>query len=71
MGIIRTMKGEDGRPYIALEDLINEIQEVKKSNLSEEDADIDNRPNFIDIVLRTLHQMESDYYNKFLFRKKN
>jgi hypothetical protein len=71
MGIIRTIKGEEGKPYIALEDLINEIKEVKKSHLSEEDADIDNRPNFIDIVLRTLYQMESDYYKKYLFRKKD
>jgi len=66
MGIVRTIKGEDGKPYILLEDLIKEIDSVKKSN--DEDGLSDN---FIDIVLKTLHQMESEYYDKFLFKKKD
>jgi hypothetical protein len=71
MGVVRTIKGEDGRPYISLEDLIKEIEDVKKSNDLEEINIMDERPNFIDIVLKTLHQMESEYYEKFLFRKKD
>lgn len=70
MGVVRTIRGEDGKPYISLEDLIDEIKEVKKSN----DYDInvmDDRPNFIDIVLKTLNQMEIEYYDKFLFKKKD
>ena len=66
MGIVRTIKGEDGKPYILLEDLIKEIDSVKKSN--DEDGLSDN---FLDIVLKTLHQMESEYYDKFLFKKKD
>lgn len=69
MGVVRTLKGEDGKPYISLEDLIKEIKDVKKTNDDEET--IDDRPNFIDIVLKTLNQMEAEYYDKFLFRKKD
>lgn len=71
MGVVRTIKGEDGRPYISLEDLIKEIEEVKKNNDIEEINIMDDRPNFIDVVLKTLHQMEAEYYDRFLFRKKN
>lgn len=70
MGVVRTIKGEDGRPYISLEDLIKEIEDVKKNN-EYEDNIIDDRPNFVDVVLKTLHQMEAEYYDKFLFRKKD
>ena len=69
MGVVRTLRGEDGKPYISLEDLIKEIKDVKNSNV-EEDA-IDDRPNFIDVVLKTLNQMEAEYYDKFLFKKKD
>ena len=68
MGIVRTIKGEDGRPYVSLEDLIKEIKDVKQS--SEDEENLEDRPNFIDIVLKTLNQMETEYYDKFLFRKK-
>lgn len=68
MGVIRTIKGEDGKPYVCLEDLIKEIEDVKKSNV-EYDAPFD-RPNFIDIVIKTLIQIEEDYYVNFIFRKK-
>ena len=68
MGIVRTIRGEDGRPYVSLEDLIDEIKEVKKSSLEDSFND---KPNFIDIVLKTLNQMEEEYYNKFLFKRKD
>lgn len=71
MGVVRTIRGEDGKPYISLEDLIKEIQEVKKTNDEEEINIMDDRPNFIDVVLKTLNQMEAEYYDKFLFRKKD
>jgi hypothetical protein len=67
MGIIRTIKGEDGRPYISLEDLIKEIEGVKKSS---QDGDIVDRPNFIDVVLSTLYDMETQYYERYLFNKR-
>jgi len=31
MGVVRTIKSEDGKPYVSLEDLIGEIESVKKS----------------------------------------
>ena len=68
MGIVRIIRGEDGRPYVSLEDLIDEIKEVKKSSLEDSFND---KPNFIDIVLKTLNQMEEEYYNKFLFKRKD
>ena len=66
MGIVRTIKGEDGKPYISLEDFIKEVESVKKSNAG---LNKDIKTNFIDVVLTTLHQMEADWYNRYLFRK--
>lgn len=72
MGVVRTLRGEDGRPYISLEDLINEIKEVKRMNMDENKYSIDDsKPNFIDVVLKTLSQMEEEYYDKYLFKKKD
>jgi len=67
MGIVRTLKGEDGRPYVSLEDLIREVEDAKTQK---EFEDLDERPNFIDIVLKTLRNMETEYYDKYLFKKK-
>lgn len=69
MGIVRTVKGEDGRPYISLEDLIKEVEDAKKYDESNKDSDIE-RPNFMDVVLKTLKHMEEEYYEKYLFKKK-
>lgn len=65
MGVVKTIRGEDGKPYISLEDLITEVKEAKKSTMMEV-----NRPTFIDVVLKTLNQMEEEYYDKYLFKKK-
>lgn len=70
MGVVRTVKGEDGRPYISIEDLIKEIEEVKLFNMDKYDI-TSKKPNFIDLVLKTLKQMEEEYYEKYLFKKKN
>jgi hypothetical protein len=64
MGVVKTIRGEDGKPYISLEDFIKEVKEVKKNTI----VDVD-RPTFIDVVLKTLIQMEEEYYNKYLFKK--
>jgi hypothetical protein len=66
MGIVRTIKGEDGKPYISLEDFIKEVENVKKTNINVLKED---KNNFIDVVLTTLHQMEAEWYNRYLFRK--
>jgi hypothetical protein len=66
MGIVRTIKGEDGKPYISLEDFIKEVEDVKETSAS---LNMDIKTNFIEIVLTTLHQMESEWYIMYLFRK--
>jgi hypothetical protein len=69
MGVVRTIKGEDGKPYISLEDLIKEVEEAKNyapENSKNNFQDI----NFVDIVLKTLHNMEEEYYDRFLFKKR-
>ena len=72
MGVVRTIRGEDGRPYISLEDLIKEIKEVKRINMEEiQDVTLDDKPNFIDVVLKTLNQMEEEYYYKYLIKRKD
>ena len=68
MGIVKTLKGDDGRPYVSLEDLIKEIEDVKKLN---EKHSTDDRPTFIDIVLKTLNQMQLEYYDRYIFKKKD
>ena len=70
MGIVRTVRGDDGRPYVSLEDLIKEIEDVKQSSI-ENNYIVDDRPNLIDLVLKTLTQMEIEYYDKYLFNKKD
>jgi len=69
VGIVRTLKGDDGKPYISLEDLIKEVEQVKKSKDKEDINIMDEKPDFIDIVLQTLHSMETEYYTRFLFKK--
>lgn len=70
MGTVRTLKGEDGRPYISLEDLIKEVEEARKYNESNNIVNVSEGTNFIDVVLKTLRNMEVEYYDKYLFKKK-
>jgi len=68
MGVVRTVRGEDGRPYISLEDLIKEVEEAKKYG-TEKTSNVFQGVSFVDIVLKTLHSMEEEYYERFLFKK--
>jgi len=68
MGFIRTIKGDDGKPYISLEDLIGEVEEA--SNFSIEYKNEGKKKiDFVEIILSTLHNMEKEYYEKCLFRR--
>jgi len=67
MGVVRTVKGDDGRPYISIEDLIIEVKDVKNSSIVVENS-TPGKPNFVDIVLKTLVDMEREYYDKYLFK---
>lgn len=69
MGVVRTIRGDDGRPYISLEDLIREVEDAKKYT-NENNNGIIQSDNFVDTVLKTLHNMEEEYYERFLFKKK-
>jgi len=67
MGFIRTIKGEDNKPFISLEDLISEIEYTKNFN-NEYKKEFSQNINYIDIFLSTLYKMEEDYYGDFIFR---
>jgi len=68
MAKVKTVRGDDGKPYISLEDFIDEIKTVK---IELEERDVDNVMDdaFIIKLLKTLTNMEIEYYEKFLFRK--
>jgi hypothetical protein len=68
MGAVRTIKNQDGKPYISLEDLIIEIEDVKNSDLVSENS-YPNKTYSIDLVLNALKEMEEEFYNKSLFYK--
>jgi len=67
MGIVRTIKGEDGKPYISLEDLIKEVKDAKLQESFEVNT---NDPRFVEVFLKTLINMEIEYYDKYLFKRK-
>ena len=67
MGSIRTTVNE-GRPYISLEDLIHEIETVK-TRFDEDPYDDSERVDFIDVLLKTIHEMENEFYTKTILRQ--
>lgn len=68
MGAIRTIKGDaDNKPYISLEDLINEVESLKSFSDTYNEHKT-NKLNFVGVVLSTLHHMEEEYYENFLFK---
>jgi len=68
MGVVRTIKGDDGKPYISLEDLIGEVEEARNFSI-EYNKEGKRKIDFVEIILSTLHNMEKDYYEKYLFRR--
>ena len=63
MGLVNTLKGDDGKPYISLEDMINELYSIKNIENNIFDKKL------VETILKTLTDMETQYYEKFLFRK--
>jgi hypothetical protein len=63
MGLVKTLTGDDGKPYISLEDMINELYSLK--NIENDIFD----KKLVETILKTLTDMETQYYEKFLFRK--
>jgi len=65
MGIVKTIKNKDGKPFVSLEDLIKEIELIKNNYKDEpESEDI----NFLDVVIKTFHQMEEEFYSKVFYK---
>jgi hypothetical protein len=62
MGAIKVIKSDDGKPYISLEDLTNELVAFKNTMY----MDDDNPPELLDLILHTLNAMEQEYYTKVL-----
>lgn len=63
MGLVKTLKGDDGKPYISLEDMIKELEELKKFR----DDDVFDKK-LVETILKTLTDMETQYYEKVLYR---
>lgn len=69
MGIIKAMRGDDGRPYISLEDIIREIDIAKNYYKNNKDL-IDKNTDFLDNITDILKNLEVEYYKGFLLNKK-
>lgn len=67
MGAIKTIRGEDGRPYVLLESIIKEISDLKKTTY---DSELIDNNKLLDAILETLNNMEEQYYNNYIFKKK-
>lgn len=67
MGAIKAIRGEDGRPYILLDGIIKELYDMKKTIYGSEL--IDNNQ-LLDSIIDTLNNMEEQYYNKYIFKKR-
>lgn len=63
MGLVKTLKGDDGKPYISLEDMIKELEKLK--NFRDDDV-FDKK--LVETILKTLTDMETQYYEKVLYR---
>ena len=76
--MLKTMKGDDSKPYISLEDLMKEVLDSKdelEKKLSEgidEDEDeftienIEDRIDFLEKLYNSLKVIQSEYYKKIL-----
>ena len=62
MGAIKVLKSDDGKPYISLEDLTNELETFKNTMYMDDDKP----PELLDAILLTLNSMEQEYYTKML-----
>ena len=71
--MLKTIRGDDGKPYISLEDLMEEVKTTRdelEDNINEEiEDDIDNiedRIEFLDKLYDSLKTIQSEYYKKIL-----
>lgn len=75
--MLKTIRGDDGKPYINLEDLMKEVidskEELEKKldeGLSEDDdftvENIEDRIDFLEKLYDSLKTIQSEYYKKIL-----
>jgi len=71
--MLKTMRGDDGKPYISLEDLMEEVKKTrdeldeKITDGSDEEIDnLEDRIDFLDKLYGSLKNIQSEYYKKIL-----
>jgi len=71
--MLKTMRGDDGKPYISLEDLMEEVKNTRdelNEKINEEVVDetenLEDRIDFLDKLYDSLKNIQSEYYKKIL-----
>ncbi len=71
--MLKTIRGDDGKPYISLEDLMEEVDSTRKEledklndDLVEEIENVEDRIDFLDKLYDSLKNIQSEYYKKIL-----
>lgn len=70
--MLKTMTGGDGKPYISLEDFMDEVKdsilELEDKLISSDDnsENIEDRIDFLEKLYESLTSTQSDYYKKIL-----
>ena len=75
--MLRTIKGDDSKPYISLEDLMyevylskNDLESKLNEGLDDDDEfsvdNIEDRIDFLEKLYDSLKNMQTDYYKKIL-----
>jgi len=71
--MLKTIRGDDGKPYISLEDLMEEVKNTRdelNEKLGEEIKDepekFEDRIDFLDNLYGSLKNIQSEYYKKIL-----
>ena len=75
--MLKTIRGEDGKPYISLEDLIDEVEKNKieleeklDEGINENDdftiENLEDRIDFLENLYEQLKTILSEYYKKIL-----
>jgi len=70
--MLKTIRGDDGKPYISLEDLMEEVKSTR-DDLDEtlreglgEIENIEDRIDFLEKLYDSLKNIQSEYYKKIL-----
>lgn len=74
--MLKTIRGEDGKPYISLEDMMDEIKRSKQElkdkldeNLEDEDISpdmLESRIDFLDKLYDSFKAIQQDFYKQII-----